>query len=192
MKKLRYLLAACAAALVLSLGACAAEESGDVVAFGYSGPLSGGAALYGRNAQSGLEMAVDEINEAGGIEVDGRRIRIELVSLDDRYLPNETATNGRRLLQQNRTPVIWVSHAGGILALQGMNTRDPKFLLMAYSSEPSILDAGNPLTVMIPPRYDGYAPPFVRTTMSRFGRRLGLLGTTTTYGRAWTDVVSEE
>jgi branched-chain amino acid transport system substrate-binding protein len=137
-------------------------------------------------------MAVDEINEAGGIEVDGRRIRIELVSLDDRYLPNETATNGRRLLQQNRTPVIWVSHAGGILALQGMNTRDPKFLLMAYSSEPSILDAGNPLTVMIPPRYDGYAPPFVRTTMSRFGRRLGLLGTTTTYGRAWTDVVSEE
>lgn len=192
MRELRHLLTACAAGLVLSLGACAAEENGDVVAIGYSGPLSGGAALYGRNAQSGLQMAVDEINAAGGIEVDGRQVRIELVSLDDRYLPNETATNARRLLQQNRTPVIFVSHAGGILALQGMNTRDPTFLLMAYSSEPSILDAGNPLTVMIPPRYDGYAPPFVETTMRRFGTRLGLLPTTTTYGRAWTEVVSAE
>jgi branched-chain amino acid transport system substrate-binding protein len=188
----RIVRAAVAAGLVLALGACAAEESADVVAFGYSGPLSGGAALYGRNAQNGLQMAVDEINEAGGIQVEDRQVRIELVSLDDRYLPNETATNARRLLQQNRTPVIWVSHAGGILALQGMNTREPRFLLMAYSSEPSILDAGNPLTVMIPPRYDGYAPVFVQTTMGRFGTRLALLGTTTTYGRAWTEVVSAE
>lgn len=192
MRELRHLLTACAAGLVLSLGACASEENADVVAIGYSGPLSGGAALYGRNAQSGLQMAVDEINAAGGIEMDGRQVRIELVSLDDRYLPNETATNARRLLQQDRTPVIFVSHAGGILALQGMNTRDPTFLLMAYSSEPSILDAGNPLTVMIPPRYDGYAPPFVETSMRRFGTRLGLIPTTTTYGRAWTEVVSAE
>lgn len=192
MRAFRHFLAVGTAGLALSLGACTAEEDADVVAFGYSGPLSGGAALYGRNVQNGLQMAVDELNAVGGIEVGGRRVRVELVSLDDRYLPNETATNARRLLQQNRTPVVFVSHAGGILALQGMNTRDPKFLLMAYSSEPSILDAGNPLTVMIPPRYDGYAPPFVETTMVRFGTRLGLLPTTTTYGRAWTEVVSEE
>lgn len=175
-----------------TLSGCATEERSDVVSIGYVGPLSGGAAFYGRNAQSGLQMAIDEINEAGGVEIDGQTVQFELISLDDRYLPNETATNARRLLQQNQVRVLFVPHAGGILALQGMNERDPRFLLMAYSSEPSVLAAGNPLTVMIPPRYDGYAAPFVRTTMERFGPRLALIPTTTTYGRAWTQGITAE
>lgn len=164
----------------------------EVVNIGYIGPLSGGAAYYGRNVQRGIMMAADEIAEAGGFEVDGRRVRFEIVSLDDRYLPYETATAARRLLQQSQTPVILVPHAGGIRVLQEMNTREPKFLLAAYSSEPSILEAENPLTLMLPPRFDGYQQPFVEVMMARFGARLGLLPTTTAYGRAWTEAVSAE
>lgn len=192
MRAVRFLLVAGLTASGLLAGCGGSGDGSDVVRIGYSGPLSGGAAFYGRNAQEGLLMAVDEINAAGGIDVGGERLPVELVSLDDRYLPNETATNARRLLQQNGVRVLFVPHAGGILALQGMNTREPRFLLMAYSSEPSVLASGNPLTVMIPPRYDGYAGPFVRTTMERFGTRLGLLPTTTTYGRAWTEAVTAE
>jgi branched-chain amino acid transport system substrate-binding protein len=185
---------------LLLFGACSGQENGrgadpgsDVVNIGYSGPLSGGAAYYGRNVQSGLQLAVDELNEAGGLEIAGRQVRFNLVSLDDQYLPNETATNARRLVQQSQAAVIFVPHAGGVLAVQGMNTRDPfRFLLMAYTSEPRILESANPLTVMIPPRYDHYAGPFTRTMQERFGKRLGILPTTTTYGRAWTEVVTKE
>jgi branched-chain amino acid transport system substrate-binding protein len=170
-----------------------ANPVGDVVNIGYSGPLSGGAAYYGRNVQTGLQLAVDELNEAGGIEVAGRKVRFNLVSLDDQYLPNETATNARRLVQQSHSAIVFVPHAGGVLAVQGMNTRDPfRFLLMAYTSEPRILETANPLTIMIPPRYDNYAGPFTRTMQERFGKRLGILPTTTTYGRAWTEVVTKE
>jgi branched-chain amino acid transport system substrate-binding protein len=184
-----------ALAAAVAWSACAPAGSGDehVVNIGYSGPLSGGAAYYGRNVQTGLQLAVDELNEAGGIDVAGRRVRFSLVSLDDRYLPNETATNARRLVQQSRSAVIFVPHAGGVLAVQGMNTSGPfRFLLMAYSSEPRILEAANPLTVMIPPRYDNYAAPFVKTMREHYGARLGILPTTTTYGRAWTEVVTAE
>lgn len=167
------------------------EDRSEVVPLGYIGPLSGGAAYYGRNALRGIEMAVDEISEAGGIEVDGRTVRFEVESMDDRYLPYETATNARRMLQQHRPPVIFVPHAGGIRALQEINTREPQFVLAAYSSEPSILEAQNPLTIMIPPRFDIYARPFVREMMDRFGDRLGLLPTTTAYGRAWTEQIRE-
>jgi branched-chain amino acid transport system substrate-binding protein len=180
---------------LLALSACARAGGADpeVVNIGYSGPLSGGAAYYGRNVQTGLQFAVDEINGNGGVEVDGRRVRFNLVSLDDRYLPNETATNVRRLVQQSQSAVIFVPHAGGILAVQGMNASGPfRFLLMAYSSEPRILESNNPLTVMIPPRYDNYAAPFVATMRAQYGSRLGILPTTTTYGRAWTDVVTAE
>jgi branched-chain amino acid transport system substrate-binding protein len=180
----------------LLLGACGdgagGAGNGEVVNIGYTGPLSGGAAFYGRNVLDGITMAVDEINEAGGVRIGDRQVRLNIVTLDDRYLPNETATNVRRLLQQSRTPVITIPHSGGIQAAQGMIDRGDRFLLSAYSSEPRVLEANNPLTFMVPPRYDGYAQPFVQTTLNRFGPRLGLIPTTTAYGRAWTDVISEE
>jgi len=163
-----------------------------VVPIGYVGPLSGGAAYYGRNVQRGLEMAAAEIEEAGGFMVNGQPHKFELVTADDRYLPYETTTAVRRLLQQDRPAVIFVPHAGGIRAVQEMNLNEPRFLLMAYSSEPSILEAHNPLQIMLPPRFDGYQKPFSEVLMARFGKRLALLPTTTAYGRAWTEAVTAE
>lgn len=193
----KFALVGCLALLIGLTGACAGGEGGaddgmQVVPIGYIGPLSGGAAYYGRNVLRGLEMAADEIAEGGGFTVNGEPHRFELITADDRYLPYETATAARRLLQQEQMAVIWVPHAGGIRAVQEMNLNEPKFLLMAYSSEPSILEAGNPLQVMLPPRFDGYQEPFTKILLERFGPRLGLLGTTTAYGRAWTESVTAE
>ena len=42
----------------------------DTVKIGFTGPLSGGAALYGKNVVNGMEMAIKEIN-AAGLEVAG-------------------------------------------------------------------------------------------------------------------------
>lgn len=50
-------------ALTLLAGSALADK---VVSIGYSGPLSGGAAFYGKDVQTGLDMAIDEINKAGG------------------------------------------------------------------------------------------------------------------------------
>ncbi len=175
-----------AAALMLgSVPGCGTGPPEDVVTIGYSGPLSGGAALYGRNALAGVRMAVEEINAAGGVEVDGRGLPLRVAALDDRYLSSETGTNARRLLEREGASAIVVPHAAGILALQGMRERLPAFLLMAYSSDPSVLQGEDPLTLMIPARYDAYVAPFVERTITRFGPRLGLLPTTTVYGRGW-------
>lgn len=92
----------------------------NTVNIGFSGPLSGPAAYYGENTLSGLEMAVDEINQEG-IDVDGKKYGINLVTLDDQYLPNETGTNARRLVQENDTPIIFVPHSGGVFATQVFN-----------------------------------------------------------------------
>ncbi|WP_034385811.1 ABC transporter substrate-binding protein [Deinococcus sp. YIM 77859] len=175
-------------ALTLTASSAWADK---VVSIGYSGPLSGGAAFYGKDVQSGIEMAINEINRAGGITVNGEKVTFRLVSLDDRYLPNETATNVRRLTSQG-IDVIFVPHAGGIQAVQPLAVRDPDFLLVAYSSEPKILEAKNPMTFMLPPRYDNYLRPFTQTQMRAFGKKLALLGTTTAYGKQWTDAITEE
>ncbi len=176
------------AVLALSLGSAFADK---VVQIGYSGPLSGGAAAYGKDCQSGLEMAINDLNKAGGIKVGSEKVTFKLVSLDDRYLPNETATNVKRLTGQG-IKYIFVPHAGGILTVQPMTTRDPSFLLLAYSSEPKILEANNPMTFMLPPRYDNYAAPFVSTQMKAFGKKLGMVGTSSAYGKQWGEMIMGE
>lgn len=173
-------LAACAVAALVASAPALAQE---VVKIGYTGPLSGGAALYGKNVLSGIQMAVDEIN-ASGLEVKGKKIKLEVVSLDDKYAPAEAAINARRLVQQYKTPAVFVPHSGGIFALQAFNEQE-KFMVMAYSSVPRITDAGNKLTIRIPPAYTGYIEPFVKAQMKRFGKNVALVPAEHDYAKAW-------
>jgi branched-chain amino acid transport system substrate-binding protein len=174
-------------AMASTLGATA-QTSPDVITIGYTGPLSGGAAAYGTDVQHGIQMAIDEINAGGGVKVGGKKATFKLVSLDDQYRPPNSVANAKQLSQQNNAVIVFCPHSGGILAIQAMNEKSsPKFVLGAYSSEPAILKQDNHLTVMIPPSYDAYFKPFISAEMKRFGKKLGLLATTSAYGKAWSD-----
>ncbi|SOZ38997.1 ABC transporter substrate-binding protein [Cupriavidus neocaledonicus] len=176
-------LAATAVAAMTAIMASGAALAQEVVKIGYTGPLSGGAALYGKNVLSGVQMAVDEIN-AAGLEVKGKKVKLEVVALDDKYSPAEAAINGRRLVQQHKTPAVFVPHSGGIFALQAFNEQE-KFLVMAYSSVPRITDAGNKLTIRIPPAYTGYIEPFIKAQMKRYGKNVALAPADHDYAKAW-------
>ena len=170
-----------------STDANAASTAENIVNIGFSGPLSGPAAYYGENTLSGLEMAVDEINK-DGFEVDGKTYGINLVTLDDQYLPNETGTNARRLVQENDTPIIFVPHSGGVFATQVFNEQE-NFLIAAYTSEPKIMEQNNSLTLGIPPAYSAYPEPFTKYEMDRFGKKIALLPTASQYGKDWTEAL---
>ena len=171
---------AMAAGLVFAGGTALAQE---VVKIGYSGPLSGGAALYGKNVLDGMNMAAGEIN-AAGLEIGGKKFKLEVIALDDRYNPSETAINAQRLVQQHQTPVILVPHSGGIFALQTTNEAQ-KYLLLAYSSVPQITATNNKLTLRIPPEYTSYIQPFVKHAMTKFGKNVGIADADHDYAKAW-------
>ncbi|MGM0919885.1 MAG: ABC transporter substrate-binding protein [Bacillota bacterium] len=182
---------------ILGLQACNSSESSTTsgesgskdgtVNIGFSGPLSGPAAFYGENTLRGLTMAADEINKEG-FEVDGKKYKVKIVSLDDKYLPNETGTNARRLVQENKTPIVFVPHSGGVFATQVFNQQE-NFIIGAYTSEPKIQEQGNKLTLSIPPAYDAYPEPFADYQMERFGKKLALIPTATQYGKDWTATI---
>ena len=179
-KSFRRLAAAGAVALAIG-GAAHADE----INIGFTGPLSGGAALYGENTLEGLRMAAEEINAAGGITVDGEKHTINIQALDDKYSPSQAAVNGKRLVQQYNAPVIFTPHSGGTFALQAFNERDG-FLVMSYTSVPAVTSKGNKLTVKIPPNFTDYIEPFSRITMDRFGKKLGVANATHDYAKYWT------
>lgn len=168
------------AGAAVAAGPALAQE---VVKIGYSGPLSGGAAQYGKNVLDGMQMAVAEINAANP-EVGGKKVKLEVVALDDKYNPSETAINAQRLVQQHKTPAILVPHSGGIFALQTTNERN-NYIVLAYSSVPQITAKGNKLTLRIPPEYTGYIEPFSRYVMERFGKKVAMVGADHDYAKAW-------
>jgi branched-chain amino acid transport system substrate-binding protein len=167
------------AGLFVSVPAMAQE----IVKIGYSGPLSGGAAQYGKNTLDGMKFAVDELN-ASGFEVAGKPVRFEVVALDDKYNPAETGINFQRLVQEHKTPVVMTPHSGGVFAIQTKNVAS-KTLLLAYSSVPEVTARGNPLTLRVPPEFTSYVPAFVKHAMGKFGKKVAIASADHDYGKAW-------
>ncbi|MBQ9743662.1 MAG: ABC transporter substrate-binding protein [Clostridia bacterium] len=82
-------------AVVMVLGcftACGGDknyaENNTKIKIGVSGPLTGGAAMYGIAVKNSAQLAIDEINAAGGI--DG--VMLELVAVDDQHDPTKVST----------------------------------------------------------------------------------------------------
>jgi branched-chain amino acid transport system substrate-binding protein len=175
-------LAAAAAASATLAGVPALAQ--EVVKIGYSGPLSGGAALYGKNVLDGMQMAAAEIN-AAGFEVAGKKYKLEIVAFDDKYNPSETAINAQRLVQEHKTPAILVPHSGGSFALQ-TNNEAQKYLLLSYTSVPQITARGNKLTLRIPPEFTSYIQPFIQHSMGKYGKNLAIANADHDYAKAWT------
>lgn len=170
--------------LALGLGLATSAASAQSVTLGWTGPLSGGAALYGKQTLEGIEMAIKEINDSGGLEVDGKKYTLKVSTLDDKYSPAEAAVNARRLSQQDKVPVIFVPHFGGTAALQAFN-ENMDFIILSHSSVPAITERGNKLTVRTPPPFDIYMEPYTQIAMERFGKRLAVATGNHDYAKAW-------
>lgn len=67
------------------LGACSRVP--DTVKIGVGQPLSGPLAPLGRDLVNGVQMAVDEINAAGGVRIRGKAVQLEVVTADDKANP---------------------------------------------------------------------------------------------------------
>lgn len=63
---------------------------------GVSGPLTGAAAIYGIGVKNGAQLAVDEINEAGGLN----GVKFKLEATDDMHDATKVATNYSSLLEK--------------------------------------------------------------------------------------------
>ena len=76
-KSLRILSVIMVMLALFGLASCGG--SNNTIKIGSSGPLSGSASIYGIAVKEGIELAIEEINAAGGVEVDGKKMQLELV-----------------------------------------------------------------------------------------------------------------
>ena len=96
--------------LVGGLTACASStssgSSASVITIGASIPLTGGLASFGAFEKWGYQHAVDTANAAGGITIDGKKLKVKLDILDDQTDPNTTVNNVRKLITQDHVDAL--------------------------------------------------------------------------------------
>jgi branched-chain amino acid transport system substrate-binding protein len=76
-------------------------ETGNIKV-GVDADLSGQTSSFGQSIKNGVELAKDEINQAGGI--DGRQI--EMIVEDNKGLPDQAASAVSKLISQNQVSAI--------------------------------------------------------------------------------------
>ena len=95
MKKVLKLLCL-ALCVVLALGCFSGCGKEKAYVIGFSGPLSGDASVYGDAVKNSAQMAIDEINEAGGLN----GVKFKLEAIDDKNDTSNIQTNFATLMDK--------------------------------------------------------------------------------------------
>ncbi len=94
-RRIKWYLAAALLAVLGLMGTAAAQGT---IKVGFVLPLSGAAAAEGIAVQEGAELAVELINQAGGITVGGQNYVFELIFEDDQCNPQAATEASNRLI----------------------------------------------------------------------------------------------
>ncbi|HLT57639.1 MAG: ABC transporter substrate-binding protein [Limnochordales bacterium] len=115
-------------------GAAAAQE----IVVGLNAELTGSIPVVGQSSRNGAQLAVDQINAAGGLEVGGRRYTIRLVIEDNEDDAASAVAATTKLITQNRVVAVVGPNASrnAVPAAQiAENMRTP--LISPWSTNPA-------------------------------------------------------
>lgn len=116
--------------------------SGDAFTLGLICPLSGSSAVSGQILKNATEMAVNEINAAGGIN---GSIQIVLAEVDDEGVPATSVTAMQKLVEQDKVNVVIGSQASSCTLANMEITKAAKIpQITPASSNVAVTQAGNP------------------------------------------------
>jgi branched-chain amino acid transport system substrate-binding protein len=106
MKKSSLVLAVMLIASML-LAACGTGAQGDVIKVGVVAELTGDIPAVGASCKNAAELAVKEVNDAGGLTIDGKTYKIELYVEDNAGKADQSASAASKLItQQNVVAII--------------------------------------------------------------------------------------
>lgn len=130
---------ALAAALALFAAGCSKSES-DTIAIGGIFPLSGDVAVYGVECKKGIDLAIDEINEAGG--VNGKKL--VLIGEDDEGKPDKSVNAFKKLTTKDKVKFIIGSLTSGcVQAVTTLAQAGRVIQIAPAATSPAITEAGD-------------------------------------------------
>ena len=125
--------AAMTLAMILGLTACGSKgytANNTEFVIGFSGPLTGPAAVYGVAVQNSAQMAVDEINAAGGLN----GVKFKLLATDDTNDATKVAANYASMIEGGMQVSLGTVTTAPGLEFTNLSTEDNVFFITPSAS----------------------------------------------------------
>lgn len=149
MKNLKKVLAVLVALtlVVTCFAACGGNEKpsndANVLKIGFSGPLTGDYAQYGNGVKNGAQLAIDEINAAGGIN----GMKLELNAQDDEGDAEKAVNAYNTLVGWGMQLSLGTVTSGACIAFQGEAKNENMFVLTPSATAVEAIDGDNAFRV---------------------------------------------
>ena len=135
----KFLCLTMAAAMAASMMIPSAVFADDTFKIGMIGPLTGGAAIYGTAVRDAAQIAVDEINEAGGIN----GYAIEYNPQDDEHDAEKSINAYNTLKDWNMQLLLGTVTSAPCIAVEAEASADNMFLLTPSGTAVDCITAGD-------------------------------------------------
>lgn len=152
--------------LMTSLVSCGGNDKDDTFLIGGIGPLTDLAASYGISVKQGAEIAVDEINEAGGVTVGDKKIKLELKFMDDQAMPDKAVTAYNALMDDGMDALLGTVTTDSAIGIGDITYADGMFTLTPSGSALEITKHPNTFRVC-------FTDPLQGLTMADFAKEEG-------------------
>ena len=130
---MRKLLLAAVAVAILFTG-CAGGKAANVIKIGWFGPVSGDSALWGTAERDSLVLLFEQYNAKGGLEVKGKKYKLELVPYDDKGDAIEAVNVAQRLTSQDKVVAVIGPQGSGEAIPVAKTMNDAKVPLVATTA----------------------------------------------------------
>lgn len=136
--------------------------AGGIIKLGAVLPLSGASAESGIACQQGLELAVAEINQNGGIEINGGAYQLELYCEDDGGSPDQSVSVATKLIEMDEVSVVYSSCLSSCaLAIMDICDQYPDVL---FTTIECTSDNFSTIISQNPERYANFYKPYYNST----------------------------
>lgn len=127
---------ACVAMLATGLTACNGGSSSAKYVLGATGPLTGDASAYGISVKQGAQIAIDEINAAGGLN----GVEFEFIMKDDKADAEDAATAYDQLMDAGMQIAIGSVTSGACESFAAKSAEDNLFFMTPSASAATVIE----------------------------------------------------
>lgn len=152
--------------LVASSFVGCSSKDGDTFLIGGIGPLTGEAASYGISVKQGAEIAIKEINDAGGVSVGDKKIKLDFRFEDDVALPDNAKTAFNTLMDAGMDALMGTVTSGAGLGIIDLTKEEGILTLTPSGSAAGLTEHDNAFRLC-------FTDPLQGVTMANFAKEAG-------------------
>jgi branched-chain amino acid transport system substrate-binding protein len=168
MKSVKWLAASSALCVI---GSAFAPAQAQDIRLGVHTTLSGPASAWGASMLGAAELAAEEVNAKGGLEVAGKKHKVVITSYDDNYKANDAVTAMNRLISDDKIKFV-VGPLGSAPALAVLPmTSEAKVITMTMAFTPKALSKDFPYSFRPVISTEEFSDPQIGWVVKKLGAK---------------------